>query len=100
YLRLLLHHVTDTEAARKKWDYLEIDLLPYQLQLLLIEIDDFTERSQTISVHEAELVRFSLQNIVEETIRSNTKGIVFREVHNRFVAVMNRSEEMDVYSVA
>src|SRR5690606_28864046 len=36
-----------------------------------------------------ELMRFTLQNIVEETIRNYTKGMVFRSRGGRFVAVIN-----------
>jgi two-component system, response regulator YesN len=89
YLALLVNHRTPWERAAKRWDFLKIGLEERGLTVMLLEIDGFQERVAEMSVHEVELVRFSLQNITEETLGEHVRCVVFRARHNRFVAVLN-----------
>lgn len=91
YFALLLNHRTPWEHASKRWAFLNMELEPRGLVVLLLEIDGFQERVAGLPVHEIELIRFTMQNIMEETIREHAKCIVFRAAHNRFVAVVNDS---------
>jgi YesN/AraC family two-component response regulator len=100
YFNLLLHHKTSADAAMRRWDSLQVDMRPSGMVVMLVEIDDFAAKSKSIPVREAELIRFALQNIVEETLRSYTKGIITRETHNQFVVVMNTSESISAHSIA
>lgn len=100
YLALLVTHPTSWERAASRWVFLEMDLSPENLVVLQIEIDGFEEHSEEMSVHEIELIRFTLQNVVEETLRSETKCVVFRLSTNRFLAVVNATDIEDVARLA
>jgi len=93
FFHLLIRHRADADEARSRWEFLDIDMEPERLTVLLLEIDRFAEESKELSIREVELTRFALQNIVEETISAYTKGIVFRESLDRFVVVMNTATE-------
>ncbi len=100
YFALLVSHRTPWEKAERRWEFLNIDLEPRGFVVLLIEIDKFQEQIAELSVHEVELIRFSLHNITEETITEHTRCVVFRARHNRFLAVMNDSVAMNPIQVA
>ncbi|MCL6459157.1 MAG: response regulator, partial [Gorillibacterium sp.] len=89
YFHLLMHHQTDPESAKKRWESLDISMEPTHFVTMVAEIDQFTNEYQALPVQEAELIRFSLQNIIEETIAQYTKGVIFREALNRYVCVFN-----------
>ncbi|MDB5055610.1 MAG: AraC family transcriptional regulator [Bacilli bacterium] len=89
YLNLLMHHQTDEVNARMRWEFLDIDLKPQNFVVFIVEIDQFSDKYQAQFVQSIELIRFSLQNIMEETITSFTKGTVFREALNRYVCIIN-----------
>lgn len=93
YLNLFIRHRTDEDSARERWKFLQIDVEPEKLAILVLHIDRFSERSGTLPVQEIELLRFSLQNIVEETVQAYTKGIVFRESESRFAVVYNEPDD-------
>lgn len=95
YFQLLLHHRGGEENILKRWDFLEIPLAKQHFVVMVLEMDDFAEKCEHIPIHQAELQRFSLQNIVEETISGYTTGIVFRETMDRFVAVFNENGQFD-----
>ncbi|MNH98617.1 putative response regulatory protein [compost metagenome] len=100
YLALLVNHRTTWESAAKRWDFLKIDLNQQGFIVLLLEIDGFQERVKDISIHDVELIRFSLQNIAEETIREHTRSMVFRAKANRFVAILNDSPTLNANAIA
>lgn len=93
YFSLLLHHKTHAESAMERWTFLQVDMEPYDIAVMVMEIDGFMERSAHLPVREAELIRFALQNIVEETVREHTMGVIFRETQHRFVLLVNAGEE-------
>jgi len=87
FIKLLLHHPSSLESVRQRWDFLQIELAQENLAVMVIEIDHYGERSRSMRMEEAELLRFSLQNIVEETIAACTRGMVIRETMSRFAVV-------------
>ncbi len=89
YFTLLMHHQSSEMNARMRWEFLEIGLVPKDFVVFIVEIDKFIEKYHTLPIQEIELIRFSLQNILEETISASTTGIIFREAINRYVCVMN-----------
>lgn len=100
YFHLLMHHQTDMVNAMKRWEFLHIDMEPRRFAVLVAEIDLFSEKYQRMPVQEMELVRFSLQNIMEETIAGYTKGVIFRESMNRYVCVVNSDGDDLTASIA
>ncbi|MEK4439297.1 response regulator [Paenibacillus sp. FSL K6-2862] len=93
YLNLFIRHRMAEDRARDRWKFLQIDLAPEKLAIMVLHIDRFSERRGMLVVQEMELLLFSLQNIVEETVRAYTKGLVFRESESRFAVVYNETEE-------
>lgn len=100
FLQLLLHHRGEEENVLKRWEFLDIPLAKENLIVMVLEIDNFEEHCLHIPVQEAELLRFALQNIVEETISAYTSCIVFRETMVRFVAIFNEKEGISSLMIA
>lgn len=100
FMQLLLHHSGGEENVLRRWEFLEIPLAREDLAVMVLEIDYFEEHRIHIPVQEAELQRFALQNIVEETISQYTTCIVFREKIERFVAVFNEKEGINSLMIA
>ncbi|GGA04201.1 hypothetical protein GCM10008018_57670 [Paenibacillus marchantiophytorum] len=100
YFQLLLQFRTTPEQAVKRWDFLNIGLEREHFVVMLTEIDQFAEQTETLPVQEVELIRFTVQNILEETLRSFTKGFVFRDNTNRFVAIFNLPDSLSVEAIA
>ncbi len=91
YFRLLLRYPASPLSARQRWDFLQIPIAKQHFTVMLVEIDHFKERSQALPVSEVELIRFTIQNIMEETIAAFTTGLVFREDVHQFAAILNPS---------
>ncbi len=89
YMELLLAYPTSWEQAAQRWAFLEMGLHPEHLTVLLLEIDGMQEQVEELSVRQVELIRFTLQNIVEETLLTDSCSMVFRSMNNHFVAVVN-----------
>ncbi|MDF2922452.1 MAG: hypothetical protein K0R57_1366 [Paenibacillaceae bacterium] len=100
YFQLLLQFPTPPEQAAKRWDFLNIELDRERFIVIVIEIDRFAEKTMTIPVQEVELIRFTLHNILEETIGGKTKGLIFRDNTERFVAVVNPAPGLDTEALA
>ncbi|PQP85581.1 response regulator [Paenibacillus sp. AR247] len=92
YLSFLVKHPVSTEAAALQWDRLDIPLEPKHFQLFIVELDHFMDKYRSQPAREVELIRFSLRNILEETIFMFSKGVVFSEAINRFVCLINGSD--------
>lgn len=92
YLTFLLHHQTTEADARSRWAYLEIPLAQHDFFVFVAEIDHFAEKLQNQPVQEVELLRFSLHNILEETISAWTRGVIIREATDRYVCIINGSD--------
>jgi two-component system response regulator YesN len=100
YVTLLLHHSTNAASALKRWEYLDIHLEPSHFVVFIVEIDQFMDKYHALPAQEIELIRFSLQNIMEETIAGSTKGMIFRESILRYVVVMNSSNSQTSADIA
>ena len=70
YFQLLLQFRTTPEQAAKRWDFLHIGLERERFVVMLTEIDQFAEQTETLPVQEVELIRFTVQNILEESLRT------------------------------
>ncbi|RRJ65794.1 response regulator [Paenibacillus oralis] len=89
YFTLLVSHRTSWEEASGRWDFLNIELEPRGFVVMLIEIDRFQEQVAELSIREMELIRFSLLNIMQETLADYARCVVFRARHDRYLAVLN-----------
>ncbi|MCL6458331.1 MAG: response regulator [Gorillibacterium sp.] len=99
YLNLLLRFTAKQERLLERWEFLQIDVEQSPLAVLVLEVDHFAQSATNTSVGEIELLRFSVQNITEETILTKTKGIVFRDSISRFVAIMNPTDDVDMVTL-
>lgn len=100
YFALLIQHRTPAEQALKRWEFLGIEMNRQGFCVMLMEIDGFLTQADNRSVSDVELLRFSLQNIVEETLREFAPCTVFRAQQNRFVAVINTTAEESTIRMA
>ena len=100
YMRLLIRYGSSQNNIQQKWEFLGIDMKEEGFVVMVAEIDQFAQRTSMMRVNEVELIRFAVQNILEETISSHTKGIVFRENVDQFVAVFNPPENMEAEQLA
>jgi two-component system response regulator YesN len=100
HLNLLMHYQVDRNKSWERWDFLGLDLRPDHLSVMIVEIDDFHKRYANHSVHDIELIRFALQNILEETVRTYTPCTLFRETVQRFVILLNCSDAQAALSIA
>lgn len=89
YFSRLLQHGARPEEVQSYWDELHVDMHPEGLAVMVIEIDHFMEKYASQPVHEIELVRFALHNILEETIQSATRGVVFRDGPSYYACIVN-----------
>ncbi|AJY77955.1 hypothetical protein VN24_22920 [Paenibacillus beijingensis] len=100
YLSQLVHHPTDAAETQMWWGFLELTPVTPPFAVMVIQIDQLTERYGSLGLKELELARFSLQNIVEETVLSFTKAIVFRDEFNRYVCIAGTSLTTSRLSIA
>lgn len=100
FFNLLLHHPADIANVKRRWEFLGIEMSQEMLAVMVIEIDQFSNKAHSYPIEEVELVRFSLQNIVEETIAAYTNGVVFRETMSRFVVIYHAPNTIDTSKVA
>lgn len=100
YLNLLIRYTGQTEGLQQRWDFLGIDMDTDRLVVMVMEMNQLPRQDEAILVSEAELQRFAVQNIVEETILESTKGVVFRESINRLAAVVNPAPTETVEALA
>ncbi|MGG4107624.1 response regulator [Paenibacillus lautus] len=89
YFALLVSHRTSWEEASERWKFLNIELEPRGFVVMLIEIDRFREQVAEQSIQEMELIRFSLLNIMQETLAHYARSVLFRARHDQYLAVLN-----------
>ena len=77
-----------------------MQMSPEHIVVMQLEIDGFQEQIEQMSVHQRELTRFTLQNIVEETLNEHSTGLVFRFKQNRFVCLANTQRISEAVSLA
>ncbi|NMO97047.1 response regulator transcription factor [Paenibacillus lemnae] len=95
HMKLLVRYGSAPNHQQKPWDFYGIDMERRGFCVMTAEIDFFDEKTSKRSVHEVELIRFAVQNILEETIQSHTHGIVFREHIHQYIMVFNPPETLD-----
>ncbi|WP_168121211.1 helix-turn-helix domain-containing protein [Paenibacillus sp. HB172176] len=100
YFRLLLRHDELPERAHDKWEFLGIDMRINGFVAMTVHIDGLMNERSPLPVSEVELVRFAVHNVIEETVKKQAKGIVFREHSNHYVIVANTDESLDVLALA
>ncbi|MHA7965463.1 response regulator transcription factor [Paenibacillus sp. CAU 1782] len=100
YFRLLIRHGELPERASEKWDFLAIDMEKSGFVAMIAQIDGLMDENARLSVREVEITRFAVQNIMEETFRKSTKGIIFREHLGQFVVLLNLKDEKEVLTLA
>ncbi|OXM83068.1 response regulator [Paenibacillus rigui] len=100
YVSLLVHHPANEARALVQWGKLGIELAPNDFTVFIVELDRFMDKYSRQPAKEVELIRFSLRNILEETIANQTKGIVFDEAMNRFVCLINCSDNQEAEQIS
>ncbi|WP_438445460.1 response regulator [Gorillibacterium sp. sgz5001074] len=92
YLHLLLRYGSDAEKQAERWEYLNLTLERERFGVFQVSIDSFAELTEGRTIREAELARFAVQNILEETLSEVTRAVVFREQWDGFVCLLNLPE--------
>ncbi|QYR20309.1 response regulator [Paenibacillus sp. sptzw28] len=87
YIRNLLHYTVDTDSLEEQWQFLQIGMKLSPLMVMVIDID-FGAHQQP-STGEREMVRFAVQNIMEETLFAHTEGVMVREENSQLVVLFN-----------
>lgn len=100
FFQLLIRHKANKQSTLERLKFLDVDLDPERLAVMVLKVDHFLEDSQPMSVKDTELMRFALQNIMKETLQEFVKGIVYRESLDRFVAIFNISRDTTALSIA
>lgn len=100
YFSRLLQHETRSEEARYYWDEMRVDMDPEGFAVMIIEIDHFTDKYGSQPAHEIELVKFALHNIIEETIQSETRGVVIRNGPSYYACIMNCDFSVEAKRIA
>jgi two-component system response regulator YesN len=100
YFALLVSHRTSWEEAAERWDFLNIELHPQGFAVMLIEVDHFRERVAELSVREMELIRFSVLNVLRETVAEYTRSVVYRARHDRYLAILNDTGSFSAIAIA
>lgn len=100
YFRLLIRHNELPERAYERWEFLGIDMGISGFVAMSVQIDGLMNERSPLSVREVEITRFAVHNIMEETIKKQAKGIVFREHLGQFVILLNPDKEADVLALA
>ncbi|CAI6084979.1 response regulator [Cohnella sp. JJ-181] len=93
YLFLLVHHAANADTAPGEWERRGIPMAPRNFGLFIIELDRFMDKYKLQPAREVDLLRFSLRNILEETIAASAAGVVFSEGVNRFVCLINCADD-------
>ncbi|MFH5186832.1 helix-turn-helix domain-containing protein [Paenibacillus sp. TAB 01] len=89
FFDVLIRHRMQEPKVWDRWEFLQIGLAREDFVVMVMEIDRFAEISKDWPASEIELLRFTLQNIIEETVQAFTQGVIFRESGGRFVLIYN-----------
>jgi two-component system response regulator YesN len=101
--RFLEHMVTShlkKEEIDEKLVFFNIQLSGACCIALVIDVDDFGERSKSQTVTEQELMRFAVYNIVEEIMGKQKGGIVFRSRDDKITTILSSDDLNSVYKSA
>ncbi|MDT0123127.1 response regulator [Paenibacillus sp. RRE4] len=97
YLNLLVRYSAHPAVVQEKWNFLNVNMKETYFSILVVEIN--TNFSSKAPINVVELQRFSLLNILEETIAKYAPAVVFRDDYNRFVCIVNDNEDADIYGM-
>lgn len=100
YMRLAIRYGVKQDRHHQQWEFYGITMKSEDFGVMAVEIDFFADRTEELRVNEVELIRFAVQNIIEETISRYTQGIVFREKVNQFVIVVNSCAALSLEQLA
>lgn len=89
YLTLLLHHESNASDTLERLQFLNVQLHTSPYIVLLAQVDQYEQLENQYAMKELELIRFAIQNVLENTLQDQTPFIVFREAMNRFAIIMN-----------
>ena len=78
-----------------KAEYLGLRLRPGAFVLALLEISEWPEKLQNCRYEEEQLIRFAVQNIVEETLAEWKFQAVFPDKHGQLVILVNTEDDGD-----
>lgn len=98
FLQLLLRVASTPEQAAKRWEFLQLPPTMADLVVLTVEIDGAEPSAAPGGILDIELARFSLSNILEETVARATRGVVVRDGLSRFALVVNAGPDADATS--
>ncbi len=101
YLNLLVRHPTQRLDADKQREIFKPDMQMEQFAVMVAEIDGMAEINRKLPVREVELYRFTIHNIMEETMSAFCAGVVFRDFsENRYIALFNPPASPDIGFIA
>ena len=100
YLNMILQFPASEEKMLEQWRFLELDIPPQDLTVITVEIDEYQHKYSDKPVQEIELIRFSLQNILEETVREHAEGTLFRETSRRFLIIIHTADRAEAMRIA
>ncbi|MFD0619955.1 response regulator [Paenibacillus sp. GCM10027629] len=100
FLESMVTNVLKKEVLNEKLALFNIQLSRSFFMAVVIDIDDFGERSNSFSVIEQELMRFAVCNIVEEIMGEKKGGIVFRSRDDKIVSILSSDDMNSVYALA
>ncbi|MGO4372001.1 response regulator [Paenibacillus sp. MCAF20] len=100
YLNLLVQYKSHPEKVNERWAFLNVDMDERMFTVFAVEIDDYFASEGKTAINEVELLRFALQNILEETLTLYTRAVVFRDGMNRFICIVNARDEIDLLHIA
>lgn len=100
HMRLLIRYGPGQRDPLDQWTFLGIGLKPENFCVMVAEMDFFAEQTASLPAGEVELIRFAIQNVLEETLDGCTQSMVFRDTLSRLVLVLNTREGLDVQQLA
>ncbi|MDG0795035.1 helix-turn-helix domain-containing protein [Cohnella ginsengisoli] len=98
FVQLLLRVASTPEQTAKRWDFLQLPPAMADFVVLAVEIDGAEPSVASGGILDIELARFSLSNILEETVAQATRGVVVRDGLSRFALVLNAGQDADATS--
>lgn len=98
YMGRLLRHESKPEDAKRYWEEMQAGDKPELLTVFLIESDSFQYLSQPH--HDIELHRYTLQQILMDTIGQRNQGLVCRDGPNYYAGIIRCTELSEVRQLA
>ncbi|NOU88728.1 response regulator [Paenibacillus sp. LMG 31460] len=100
FLESMVTSVLKKEVLEEKLALFDIKLSGTCCMAVVIDVDDFGERSNSFTATEQELMRFAVYNIVEEIMDEEKCGLVFRSRDDKIVSILFSEDMNSVYTLA